>query len=194
MKLLQDRQNKILLLQNEPLNDRRPPKKAHSRLAKTRAKPPPHKVMVKRETGHSAKKDDLKTDFKEIESNKIYAKSIMYSRADEEEEEEEKEIEKVESEEPEENDVDIDEMKALEEDSEENDEELKEEEEEELSQRFVRQRRSVNKYPRASAGQSPLSVDYAANYNGNKDRSLVKPLFSSIVYSLPVSILLNSFQ
>ncbi|XP_033218871.1 major facilitator superfamily domain-containing protein 6-A isoform X3 [Belonocnema kinseyi] len=174
-------------LKNEPLNDRRSPKKAHSRPAKTRSKPTPQKVMVKRETDHSTQKEDLKTDLKEIESSKIYAKSIMYSRVKEEEEEEEfiEKMEKMKREEEEENFVDIDEMGALGEDSGENDEDLTEEEDEESSQQFVRHRRSVNKYPRASAGQSPLSVDYATNYNGDKDRSLVKPLFSSIVYSLP---------
>ena len=173
------------------MNDGRPPKKAHSRPLKTRVKPPPQKVMVKRETDHSGKKDDFQANVKEIESKKIYPRSIMFSRAEEEEDEEdeeEEEIEKVEDEEAEENDVDADEMEALEEDSEEDDEELEDEEEEKANKRFVRKRRSVKKYPRASAGQSPLAVDYAENYDSNKDKSLVKPLFSSIVYSLPVSI------
>lgn len=38
-----------------------------------------------------------------------------------------------------------------------------------------------------SAGQSPLSVSNAANYQENKHKEWVKPAFSSIVYKLPVS-------
>lgn len=35
---------------------------------------------------------------------------------------------------------------------------------------------------------SPLSVVYAENYNPNENKGWVKPIFSSIVYRLPVSL------
>ena len=157
--------------------------------------------MVKREIDHSVRKEELKSDFQELQSKKNYAKSLMTSVTEEEEdeneeEEEEEEMDKLEDEETEENDVDTDEIEALENDSEEDDglEDEKDEEEEEeeaeadeeKNKRFVRIRRSVNKYPRASAGQSPLSVNYANNYDAVQQKSWVKPMFSSIVYNLPV--------
>ncbi|KAL2723687.1 major facilitator superfamily domain-containing protein 6-like isoform X1 [Vespula maculifrons] len=46
---------------------------------------------------------------------------------------------------------------------------------------LVRNKRNV----RSSAGQSPLAVTYAANYNEKENKGWVKPLFSSIVYRLP---------
>lgn len=164
------------------MNDGRPPKKAHSRPLKTRVKPPPQKVMVKRNLHMS---DDLESSIQESESREIYPRRLKYQRTeqDDEEEEEEEEMEKIEDEE--ENDVDTDEIEALDDDSEEDDVEMEDEEEEE-NKRFVRKRRSVNIYPRASAGQSPLSVDYASNYDPIKHRNLVKPFFSSIVYNLSV--------
>ena len=39
----------------------------------------------------------------------------------------------------------------------------------------------------SSVGQSPLSVSYAANYEEKEHKGWVKPIFSSIVYRLPVS-------
>lgn len=48
----------------------------------------------------------------------------------------------------------------------------------------VRNKRNV----RNSAGQSPLAVSYAANYNEKENKGWVKPLFSSIVYRLPVCV------
>uniref|UniRef100_A0A1B0DI68 Major facilitator superfamily associated domain-containing protein n=2 Tax=Phlebotomus papatasi TaxID=29031 RepID=A0A1B0DI68_PHLPP len=48
------------------------------------------------------------------------------------------------------------------------------------SQRFERITRSVRPY--AEAGQSPLDVRYASNYNAKIHGSWVSPLFSSIVY------------
>ena len=36
------------------------------------------------------------------------------------------------------------------------------------------------------SGKSPHSVSYAANYNEQENKGWVKPLFSSIVYRLPV--------
>lgn len=33
-----------------------------------------------------------------------------------------------------------------------------------------------------NAGQSPISVDYATNYNPSEQSNWVKPIFSSIVY------------
>lgn len=51
----------------------------------------------------------------------------------------------------------------------------------------VRNKRNV----RNSAGQSPLAVSYAANYNEKENKGWVKPLFSSIVYRLPVCFLFH---
>lgn len=49
-------------------------------------------------------------------------------------------------------------------------------------------RRSGNsRRARIPAGQSPLAVTDAANYNEAENKYWVKPLFSSIVYRLPVS-------
>lgn len=48
----------------------------------------------------------------------------------------------------------------------------------------IRTRRSTKQ---ASAGQSPVSVSYAINYKEKEHRGWVKPVFSSIVYRLPVS-------
>ncbi|KAI4488195.1 hypothetical protein M0804_005043 [Polistes exclamans] len=46
---------------------------------------------------------------------------------------------------------------------------------------LTRNKRNV----RTSAGQSPLAVTYAANYDEKENKGWVKPLFSSIVYRLP---------
>lgn len=40
------------------------------------------------------------------------------------------------------------------------------------------------------SGKSPHSVAYAANYNERENKGWVKPLYSSIVYRLPVQIAL----
>lgn len=46
--------------------------------------------------------------------------------------------------------------------------------------------------PRVSVGQSPLGVRYAANYDEKKNVGWVKPMFSSIVYRLPVCRLVRN--
>lgn len=51
----------------------------------------------------------------------------------------------------------------------------------------VRQRRNA-KLPYPSSALSPLPVTYAINYNEKENKGWVKPLFSSIVYRLSVSI------
>ncbi|OXU27996.1 hypothetical protein TSAR_001295 [Trichomalopsis sarcophagae] len=49
---------------------------------------------------------------------------------------------------------------------------------------FLRYRRSTKQ---VSVGQSPVSVSYAINYMEKEHKGWVKPVFSSIVYRLPVS-------
>lgn len=56
---------------------------------------------------------------------------------------------------------------------------------------LARSRRSIRML-HGSIGQnqlSPLSVTYAANYDEKENKGWVKPLFSSIVYRLPVSLI-----
>lgn len=55
---------------------------------------------------------------------------------------------------------------------------------------LVRNRRSVRMLHGPAFAQnqlSPSSVTYAENYDEDKNKEWVKPLFSSIVYRLPVS-------
>lgn len=55
---------------------------------------------------------------------------------------------------------------------------------------LMRNRRSVRMLHSSMFGQnqlSPLSITYAKNYNEKENKGWVKPLFSSIVYRLPVS-------
>lgn len=61
-------------------------------------------------------------------------------------------------------------------------------EEHERNAPLFRNRRSVRTYHDYGESQlSPLSVAYATNYNKEQNKGWVKPLFSSIVYRLPVS-------
>lgn len=53
----------------------------------------------------------------------------------------------------------------------------------------IRRRRYIRN-PQINIGQSPLSVRFAKNYNEKENKDWVKPLFSSIVYRLPVSQLI----
>lgn len=65
-----------------------------------------------------------------------------------------------------------------------------EETERNMDMSLIRSRRSKRMLhsPFLSQNQlSPLSVTYAANYNEKENKGWVKPLFSSIVYRLPVS-------
>lgn len=55
---------------------------------------------------------------------------------------------------------------------------------------LMRNRRSVRMLHGPAFAQnqlSPLSITYAENYNEEENKGWVKPLFSSIVYRLPVS-------
>jgi len=57
---------------------------------------------------------------------------------------------------------------------------------------LTRSRRSIRTFYNPIGSQlSPLSVTYAANYNEKENKGWVKPLFSSIVYRLPVSYVLD---
>lgn len=60
-----------------------------------------------------------------------------------------------------------------------------EKDEEDVEMPLVRTRRYI-RIPHS--GQSPHNVGYAANYDANENRGWVKPLFSSIVYRLPVNL------
>lgn len=60
--------------------------------------------------------------------------------------------------------------------------------EEEFGHYLSRSRRSTGGIPRSYAGQSPRGVYYAVNYKQDEESDWVKPLFSSIVYRLPVCV------
>lgn len=110
--------------------DRTVPKKAYVR-TKTRVKPPPEKIMVKRDV----------------------EKQIF---------------------------LDEDNMIKIDDNEEEN--------ESNMDVPLVRSRRSIRMFHGSFGPQlSPLSVTYADNYNAQENKEWVKPLFSSIVYRLPVS-------
>ncbi|KAH0555488.1 major facilitator superfamily domain-containing protein 6 isoform X2 [Cotesia glomerata] len=169
-------------LKNEPLDESRPPKKAHTR-TKTRSKPVRPKVMVKRQT-------ELQDDFftgnqdKPYETdNHVNIKVRKYSKApvypddsseheklnDEDEDEEEQQREREIEEEEQEDDDD-----ELDEDS----------DEEEVDVPLIRRRRSL-RFPHLPLGRSPLPVNFAVNYDEKENKDWVKPQFSSIVYRLP---------
>ncbi|KAG7190592.1 hypothetical protein KM043_006682 [Ampulex compressa] len=139
-------------LKNEMLEDGKPPKKAYTR-TKVRVKPPPEKIMVKRDLdAQAAALDNSETSFFQRQwSTMKNLRKLMFL-----EEEEDNTIGK-------------------------NEEEA---EEEEANVPLVRNRRSI-RMPHLSAGQSPLAVTYAANYDEKENKGWVKPLFSSIVYRLP---------
>lgn len=72
-------------------------------------------------------------------------------------------------------------------------EEVEDKDEEEIQKRsnrpLSRTRRTYSNIRRIRLphdGQSPHTVAYAANYNEQENKGWVKPLFSSIVYRLPV--------
>lgn len=70
-----------------------------------------------------------------------------------------------------------------------------EETEKSMDMSLMRSRRSIRTF-HGFMGQnqlSPLSITYAANYNEKENKGWVKPLFSSIVYRLPVSYKLESY-
>ncbi|KAG8040362.1 hypothetical protein G9C98_000933 [Cotesia typhae] len=170
-------------LKNEPLDESRPPKKAHTR-TKTRSKPVRPKVMVKRQI-------ELQDDFftgnqdKPYETdNHVNIKVRKYSKApvypddsgkheklnDEDEDEEEQQREReIEEEEQEDDDDD-----ELDEDS----------DEEEVDVPLIRRRRSL-RFPHLPLGRSPLPINFAVNYDEKENKDWVKPQFSSIVYRLP---------
>ena len=64
-----------------------------------------------------------------------------------------------------------------------------EENEKNIDMSLVRRRRSIRMLhgPIGPNQLSPLSVTYASNYNEKENKEWVKPLFSSIVYRLPVN-------
>lgn len=121
----------MFVLQNEPMDDRTVPKKAYVR-TKTRVKPPPAKIIVKRD----------------VNNRKIL--------------------------------LDEDNMIKIDDNDEEN--------ERNSSVPLIRSRRSLKMFHMFSPNHlSPMSVTNAENYNEKEHKEWVKPLFSSIVYRLPVS-------
>lgn len=152
--------------------------------------------MVKRNIDNLHIARDLEASILDSESREIHQKKLKYSRVeqnnDDEDDEEEDEDEEEEREQEEDEAEDTDEIEALDDDS---DEDVEMENVEKKEKKFlIRKRRSANIYPKATAGQSPLSVKYASNYNYEKDKDLVKPYFSSIVYNLSVSIIYFSLH
>lgn len=122
--------------QNEPITDGTVPKKVYVR-NKTRAKPPPEKIMVKREV----------------------QRKLMYVEEED--------------------------------DTAQFDDDDDEEEDNGNTNMFLRRSRRNAKMPIHFHGEyplSPLSVTYAANYDAKENQGWVKPIFSSIVYRLPVSL------
>lgn len=141
------------LFQNQPLDEGKPPKKAYAH-TKTRVKPPPSKVMVKRDA-------NLKETWTENDSSVLEPRQQWST------------------------------MKKLRKMSLNEDEEEENESEEEVEPPMVRTKRYV-RIPHS--GQSPHTVSYAANYNEQENKGWVKPLFSSIVYRLPVRIQIESIS
>lgn len=114
------------------MTDRTVPKKVYVR-TKERMKPPPEKIMVKRDVGRRETFSD---------------EDDMIDKIDDSEEENERNM-----------DIPL-----------------------------MRSRRSIRTFHGPAGPKlSPLSVTYAANYNEKENKEWVKPLFSSIVYRLPVS-------
>ncbi|XP_076632024.1 major facilitator superfamily domain-containing protein 6 jef isoform X2 [Colletes latitarsis] len=151
-------------LNNQPLDDERPPKKAYAH-TKPRVKPPPTKIMVKRELDRRDKQEEEEEVDDNEESLSLLGKRRRLSingirKLTLVEEQEKKKQRQRESKK--------DETEA--------------EEEENIEVPLLRTRRYV-RVPHS--GQSPHTVSYAANYNERENKEWVKPLFSSIVYRLP---------
>lgn len=138
------RKGETRLFQNQPLDDGKPPKKAYTH-TKTRVKPPPTKVMVKRDANKETWTENDSSVFEPRQQWSTMKKLRKMSLNEDEEEENDKENE--------------------------------------VEPPLVRTKRYV-RIPHS--GQSPHTVSYAANYNEQENKGWVKPLFSSIVYRLPV--------
>ena len=162
------------LFQNQPLDDGKPPKKANTH-SKTRVKPPPAKVMVKRDSQQrllsiemlleNDGKDEVNRGSDEDESLFSQQRWSSMQRLPQKGEEDELD---------EDDDIDDD-----------DDDEDDEDNQEDVQVPLVRTRRYVWV---PHGGQSPHTVAYAANYNDQENKGWVKPLFSSIVYRLPVRV------
>lgn len=76
-------------------------------------------------------------------------------------------------------------ISLLDQEEEEANESEDEDDEENVEMPLVRRKRYI-RVPHS--GKSPHSVAYAANYNERENKGWVKPLYSSIVYRLPVQI------
>ncbi|XP_066598677.1 major facilitator superfamily domain-containing protein 6 isoform X2 [Prorops nasuta] len=146
-------------LLNKPLNDGKPPKKAYEAVTKERSKPPAKKIMVKRDIN-----DEEAQFFVDVPRWTDFINIGKASFAD-------GNNEGVEDAEDDEDDGVNDVNEPFERNR--------------RSETSLSRRRRSLRIPLASAGQSPLSVSYAANYNEKENKGWVKPLFSSIVYRLP---------
>lgn len=169
------------MLQNEPLDETRPPKKAHTR-TKTRSKPPREKIMVKREVSENGSEVDDDWESREIlktakvsfpDSELLVADEMRRLRNWDDRNDIRDEVLEDEEDEDEEDADDADEED--------------ERREEAAAMPLVRRRRSTRSYD-AYLGPSPLSVSYASNYDPALNKDWVKPRYSSIVYRSPVSI------
>ncbi|XP_076678331.1 major facilitator superfamily domain-containing protein 6 jef isoform X3 [Andrena cerasifolii] len=160
-------------LNNQPLDDGKPPKKANTH-SKTRVKPPPAKVMVKRDSQQRLLsvemllekdgKDEVNRGSDEDESLFSQQRWSSMQRLPQKGEEDE-----------------LDEDDDVDDDDDDDDEDDKDNQED-VQMPLVRTRRYVWV---PHGGQSPHTVAYAANYNDQENKGWVKPLFSSIVYRLP---------
>ncbi|XP_034936682.1 major facilitator superfamily domain-containing protein 6 isoform X2 [Chelonus insularis] len=170
-------------LKNEPLDETRPPKKAHTR-TKTRSKPIRTKVMAKRDANFNDDDDDDNND----DSDKSFIKNLgkfdnqlnfgdnIFVRSFYRTDDEERKI--GERRENEDND--------REEDDEDDDDEFEDDsDEEEIDVPLIRTRRSSPyAHPSPAEHKSPIPVTFAINYDEVKNKDWVKPQFSSIVYRL----------
>ncbi|XP_076242019.1 major facilitator superfamily domain-containing protein 6 jef isoform X2 [Calliopsis andreniformis] len=149
-------------LNNQPLDDGKPPKKAYTH-SKTRVKTPPTKVMVKRDSRQrwSSMESLLEKEEEDVTKENTDKNNYLFSR------------QRWSS------------MKTLPDKGEEDqslEETEEDDDEEEFEEPLVRTRRYI-RIPHD--GQSPHPVSYAANYNERENKGWVKPLFSTIVYRLP---------
>ncbi|KAJ8683655.1 hypothetical protein QAD02_019447 [Eretmocerus hayati] len=154
-------------LKNEPLEkdksrDKKPPKKYHE-ITKTRAKPSPPKIMVKRDTDVINRIDGPVVKVYQtrlVESDDGYLENVLDQKLFEDQ-----------------INVDENEYKEF--------ETSKDFDMEDVNRPYKRIRRAIRRLPPGPGEKSPVSVAYAENYNPVENRNWVKPKFSSIVYRLP---------
>ncbi|XP_033341634.1 major facilitator superfamily domain-containing protein 6 jef isoform X1 [Megalopta genalis] len=141
-------------LNNQPLDDGRPPKKAYTH-TKVKAKPPPTKVMVKRDV---EEEDAASQEKKTVHSRQDPAKNVRKLAFLEDEEEDEVNDDKDEE------DVEVPVARTK------------------RSANTLNRSKRYARMPHSR--QNPHTVADAANYDATENKGWVKPVFSSIVYRL----------